>query len=105
MRYPLSNTKCSTQGRAISFLRSSPFFPGQSHFWVDFFVWPFLSVQDSSALMIRRLVLVACLGTALAQALVEQPAEAETYTSDSGAACPSHLRTRSVLLSCHSPLV
>jgi hypothetical protein len=43
--------------------------------------------------MIWRLVLVACLGTARAagfsQSLVEQPdVSAETYTSDSGAACP-----------------
>eukprot|EP00964_Phaeocystis_antarctica_P029423 scaffold16578_cov70-Phaeocystis_antarctica.AAC.5 len=44
--------------------------------------------------MIRRLVLVACLGTARAagfsQSLVEQPdVSAETYTSDSGAALPN----------------
>ena len=43
--------------------------------------------------MIRRLVLVACLGTARAagfsQSLVEQPdVSAETYMSDTGAACP-----------------
>ena len=48
---------------------------------------------DGAPAMIRRLVLVACLGTARAagfsQSLVEQPdVSAETYTSDTGAACP-----------------
>ena len=44
--------------------------------------------------MIRRIMLVACLGTARAagfsQSLVEQPdVSAETYTSDSGVALPN----------------